>query len=84
MNIERVIREQIYLSKRRRKHKKFEKSRLLTRENKKILGLILILCGVLLIVSRCSKPNVNPKTTQISYATTLLGDISLSQKLCYD
>lgn len=73
MKIEHLIREQIYLAKRQSRHKTLKRSRLPATSGKKLLGIICVVIGLLLILSKCS---LGAKGTA-SY------DVSLSHKLCY-
>ncbi|WP_171903766.1 M23 family metallopeptidase [Cellulosilyticum sp. I15G10I2] len=64
MQIERLIREQIYLAKRRNQYRFMKRSTLYTFNSRKVFGLICIVVGLLLILTRCSKDSTNKSTTQ--------------------
>lgn len=61
MEIERLIREQIYLMKRRSKHKGIKRNKLFTAKNKpflanekQLIGIICVIIGLLLLLVKCS------------------------------
>jgi murein DD-endopeptidase MepM/ murein hydrolase activator NlpD len=59
MEIERLIREQIYLVKRRNKRKYIKRNTNITVNNKRLIGLICIILGVVLLMSKCSKGSID-------------------------
>ena len=70
MQIERLIREQVYLLKRRGRKRTIRRSESGAFNAKRLVGLLCLLAGLLLILSKCS----GPKT---------VSEVSLCYKLCY-
>ncbi len=68
MQIERLIREQIYLAKRRSQHKMMRRNIPYTFDNRKLFGLICIVIGLMLILSRCTKGSANRSDTKAKTA----------------
>jgi len=62
MEIERLIKEQIYLVKRRNRHKHIKRNTTTPLSSKKIIGLICIIIGIVLLLSRCSKGSTNKQS----------------------
>lgn len=76
MGWERILREQIYLMKRRSKRKRYRRPPIHLNFDKRSFGLLLILIGTLLLCVRCTKadeqePLVKQEAIQMRYTEYL-------------
>lgn len=71
MQIERLIKEQIYLVKRRNRYKYVKRNTIAQVSNKKFIGLICIIIGIVLLLSRCSKGNTDNQSADKQNITAI-------------
>ena len=73
MKIERLIKEQIYLAKRRGRFKVARRSIGYGMDNKKVWGILCIVLGFLLIFTQCGKKDANKTNVkqQVTHNTTI-------------
>lgn len=85
MNIERIIREQIYLYKRHHHVKIQRGSYSLSQNNKRLLGMLCILIGVLFMLSQCGKKDESQKVgAKTSYRISITVQSQSIEEWWYD